>query len=104
MDRRDGLHGFQLDDDLSLDDQVRSECLVDLNRIANNRYRVLGHHEEPPTLELLPQDPLIDGLEQSRTDPPVNLVGCINNLPANSFSCIASDLSKTLADPSVCSA
>lgn len=67
------LYGFQLQENLILDDCVGAEPFFKCDATIDDRDRHLSRHLQPPFAEHLRKDYLIDGFKQPRPQIPVQL-------------------------------
>src|ERR1035437_2491184 len=80
--RQNILNGLELEDDLIVDDQVEPVTAVKLDSFVCDRYLDLLPKWDFPEFQFMTQASLISGLQQPRSQRPVNL-----HCRRNDFSC-----------------
>src|SRR5438270_3401607 len=72
IDRMNSLLRLDLNHDLSVDDQVRTEPTIQFDGIIDQRYSPLPLHVKRSLVKFVEQASFVSGLEQSRSESSVN--------------------------------
>lgn len=79
VNRNQLLHGFELDDDLVLHEQISAETFIERKLVVMDLNRNLTLNSQAPLFQLVRQDDLVNRFEQSRPRLGMNLESGVQN-------------------------